>query len=232
MTIGDPSRLPVRASGDPFAESLRGFGPLGILAILVILAGNVIFVPLSAMLVLVWAWRSRTPWREIGYVRPRSWIVTLAVGIAFGSVFKLLMKAIVMPLFGAPPINQAFQYLVGNTAALPAALHAVIVGAGFGEETLFRGYMFERFGKIFGPGAWARTFIVLLTSGWFGLAHYSLQGLAGVQQATIVGLVYGTIFAVTGRIWMLVVAHAAFNVAAVALIYWNLESTVAHLVFK
>ena len=64
---------------DPIAGDLRGFGPLGILAIVIILAGNAVVAPLSAVLVLVWAWLSRTPWREIGYVRPRSWIVTLAI---------------------------------------------------------------------------------------------------------------------------------------------------------
>jgi membrane protease YdiL (CAAX protease family) len=26
----------------------------------------------------------------------------------------------------------------------------MIVGAGLGEETVFRGYLFERFGKLFG----------------------------------------------------------------------------------
>ncbi|HXN51685.1 MAG TPA: hypothetical protein VN943_07085 [Candidatus Acidoferrum sp.] len=40
------------------------------------------------------------------------------------------------------------------------------------------------------------------------------------------------IFAVTGRICMLMIAHAAFDVTAVAMIYWNLESKVAHLAFK
>jgi hypothetical protein len=36
----------------------------------------------------------------------------------------------------------------------------------------------------------------------------------------------------TGRIWMLIVAHAAFDLTALAMIYWNLESKIAHLVFK
>jgi membrane protease YdiL (CAAX protease family) len=108
----------------------------------------------------------------------------------------------------------------------------IIIGAGFGEETVFRGYMFERFGKLFGSGVCARTLVVLLTSVWFGLAHYPVQGLAGVEQATIVGLVFGTIFTVTGRIWMLMFAHAAFDLTALAIIYWNLESDVAHLIFK
>jgi membrane protease YdiL (CAAX protease family) len=219
--------------GDRLAAGLRGFGPLGILAILVIvLAGVFPFVPLSAILVLVWARWSRTPWREIGYVRPKSWTRDLAIGVAFGIAFKFLMKAIVMPLLGAEPINQAFHYLAGNRAALPGAVYTMIVRAGFGEETVFRGYLFERFGKLFGSSVRAKTLIVLLTAGWFGLAHLSQQGLAGVEQGTIVGLVFGTIFAVTGRIWMLMFAHAAFDLTALATIYWNLESDVAHLIFK
>ena len=243
MMASDPSKsreqvlelpgetLAVAPSDDDFAEGLRGFGPLGILAILLILVGNGLFAPLSAILVLAWAWRSHTPWREIGYVRPRSWIGTLVVGIVFGIAFKLLMKAIVMPLLGAPPINQTFHYLAGNTAALPGAIYTMIVVAGFGEETVFRGFMFERFGKLFGTGVWARALIVLLTSVWFGLDHYFLQGLPGVEQATIFGLVFGTIFAVTGRIWMLIIAHAAFDLTALAIIYWNLESKVAQMIF-
>ena len=85
---------------DPVAASLRGFGPLGLLAIFLIVLTSV-FKPLSAILVLVWAWRSHTPWREIGYVRPKSWLGSLAVGIVFGCAFKLFMKVIVMPLLGA-----------------------------------------------------------------------------------------------------------------------------------
>ncbi len=217
---------------DHVAAKLRGFGPLGILAILAIAAGNFVVLPLSAILVLLWARRSHTPWREIGYVRPRSWIRTIAVGSAFGIAFKFLMKAIVMPLLGAEPINQAYHYLAGNRAALPGILYAVTIGAGFGEETVFRGYMFERLGKLFGAGSWTKPLIVLLAAVWFGAVHYPVQGLAGVQQATIVGLVFGTIFAVTGRIVMLMFAHAAFDLTAVAIIYWSLESDVAHLVFK
>jgi membrane protease YdiL (CAAX protease family) len=181
---------------------------------------------------LLWAQRSRTPWHEIGYVRPQSWVRSLVIGVLFGSTFKLLMKIIVMPLLGADPINQAYHYLAGNTAALPAMLFAVIVGAGWGEETLFRGYLFERLGKLLGSGAWAKTFVVLLTAVFFGLAHYPVQGLAGVQQATVFGLVFGTIFARSGRLWMLMCAHAGFDLTALAIIYWDLEYQVAHLIFK
>jgi membrane protease YdiL (CAAX protease family) len=142
------------------------------------------------------------------------------------------MKAIVMPLFGAPPINQAYHYLAGNTAAIPGMIFVLIVVAGFGEETLFRGYMFERLAKLFRAGAWAKVLIVLITSVWFALEHYSVQGLPGVEQAVITGLVFGTIFTVTGRIFMLMVAHATFDLTALAMIYWDVEFEVAHLLFK
>lgn len=217
---------------DRVAAALRGFGPLGILAILLILSGNFLFAPLSAILVLAWVRLSRTPWRKIGYVRPKSWIGSLAIGIAFGCVFKLLMKAIVMPLLGADPINQAYHYLAGNTAALPGMILTLIIVAGFGEETVYRGWMFERLGKLFGPSGLARTSIVLLTSIVFGLAHYSVQGLAGTEQAIITGLVFGTIFAVTRRIFLVMVAHAAFDLMALAIIYWDIETDVAHFIFK
>ena len=216
---------------DPVATQLRRFGPLGVLSIVVIVLTSVV-KPLGGLLVLLWAWRSHTPWRDIGYVRPRSWIGSLAVGVVFGCVFKLLMKAIVMPLLGAPEMNSAYHYVIGNRAALPGLVFTMIVGAGFGEETIFRGFLFERLGKLFGTGASAKVLIVLLTSAVFALGHYANLGIPGVEQAMITGLVFGAIFAVTGRIWMVMCAHAAFDLMAVAIIYWNLEAAVAHLVFK
>jgi membrane protease YdiL (CAAX protease family) len=187
---------------------------------------------LRGVLVLLWAWWSHTPWPEIGYRRPRSWLSTVVLGTLFGIASKLVMKAIVMPLFGAPPMNSTYHFLVGNVAALPAMLFVMIFVAGFGEETVFRGYLFERLGTLLGKGAGARTAIVLFTSALFGLLHYPDQGLAGLEQAMIMGAVYGTIFTCTGELWTVMVVHAAFDLAAVAIIFWNVESEFAHLVFR
>ena len=188
--------------------------------------------PLSAVLVLVWTGLSRTPWSEIGYVRPKSWIRDLVIGIASGIVFKIVMKVIVMPLLGANPINQAYHYLVGNPAALPGAVWTMIVVAGFGEETVFRGYLFERLGKLLGRSVAAKIVTVLIGAALFGSLHYFEQGVAGAQQAMITGVVFGTVYAIIGRIWVPMCAHAAFDLTAVAIIYWNLEFAVAHLFFK
>lgn len=184
------------------------------------------------MLVLVWAKQSGTPWRDIGYVRPKSWIAGLIIGIVGGAAFKFAMKAIVMPLLGADPVNQTYRYLAGNRAAIPATLFLFIVGAGFGEETVLRGFLFERLGRLVGHGTGSKILIVVLTSALFALLHYPDQGLAGAEQAIFTGLVFGTIFAVTGRLWTVMCLHVAFDLTAYAMIYWNLETSVAHLVFK
>jgi len=108
----------------------------------------------------------------------------------------------------------------------------VIVGAGFGEETVFRGFLFERSRAWFGAGKAALAATVLVSSVWFAAVHIPDQGLYGAVQAGIVGLVFGTIFAVTRKLWPLIVAHAAFDVAAVFIIYLDLEERVAHFFFR
>ena len=212
---------------DRFAAALRGFGPVGLTAILVIALGNFLFIPLSALLVLAWAWRSGTPWRDLGLARPRNWAATILGGLLLGAAFKLAMKALVMPLLGAPAINAAYHHLAGNSAALPGMLYLILVGAAFGEELLFRGFLFERLGRLLGPAPLAKAAIVLVTALLFGLAHIPEQGVPGMEQALIVGLVFGAVYAATGRLWLPIAAHAGFDLAALAIIYWDVETKVA-----
>jgi membrane protease YdiL (CAAX protease family) len=205
---------------------MRGFGPLGLLAILVILAAGVFAGPLgAALLVLLWRWLSKTPWAELGYVRPS--LKSILIAIPAGILFKLAMKSVVMPLLGADPVNHAYHFLAGNKAAIPGMLFTLIVVAGFGEETFYRGWMFERLGKLAGNIA-----ALLISTTLFAAAHYSVQGVAGTEQAAITGLVFGAIFLRTRSIVPLMVAHAAFDLAAYALIYWNYETIVAGIFFK
>ena len=156
---------------------------------------------------------------------------SLAIGLVLGSALKFVMKAVVMPLLGADPINRAYHDLAGNGPMLPAAVWAMLV-AGFAEETVFRGYLFERLGRLLGSGVGAKSLIVLVTTVLFALVHYPDQGLPGVEQAVFTGLVFGTLFAATGRIGLVMCAHAAFDLTALTFIYWDVETEVAHLIFK
>jgi membrane protease YdiL (CAAX protease family) len=216
---------------DQLASRLRGFGPLGIFAIICIFYATWYAPPLAFLMVLVWTRLSHTPWREIGFARPKSWKRDLVIGLVLGCALNLVLKAVAMPLLGADPINHAYHYAVGNRAAIPGILLTILL-AGVGEETVFRGYLFERMSKLFGPGVAAKALIVLLTSVWFGMNHYVLMGIAGFENAAIAGLVFGTIYAVQKRLWLLISAHLAADSVAFAIIYFGLETKVAHWVFK
>jgi len=211
------------------AQSLRRFGPVGIIAIIVIVLSGSIF---GAALVLLWAVLSGTPWSDLGFARPRRGAIDLVVAFVAGVLFKLLMKAVVMPLLGFGPVNESYHYLVGNTAALPGMFFAVIVGAGFGEELVWRSFLFERLRALLGARRYVTLIIVVVTSVFFGLVHYRDQGVPGVVQATITGLVFGTTYARLKTIWPVMVAHAAFDIAAVLIIYWNLEVPIGRLLVR
>jgi membrane protease YdiL (CAAX protease family) len=187
---------------------------------------------LGALLVLVWASWTKKPLRELGFARPRSWAWTIAAGVVAGVAFKLLMKSVVMPLLGAPPINQAYSFLTGNSAALPGMTFSILLGAGFGEETLYRGFLFDRLGKWFGGGRGATITTVLLTSLLFAVVHYPVQELPGTQQAFIVGLAMGALYARTRSLWLPMIIHVAFDLTALWIIYRDLERTVASWFFR
>jgi len=227
------SAPPVSGAND-FAAALRAFGLVGLAAVLVILTALFFVGPLAAaLLVIGWAWWSQTPWQAIGYARPASWLRGLAVGILLGIALKLLLKAMVMPLLGAPAGNPVYHYLAGNpAAALQFAVFNILIGAAWAEETVYRGWMFERLGRAPGPTHAATVAIVVFTAAVFAFSHYLEQGPPGVEQAIFTGLAFGTMYALTGSIWMPLCAHAAYDLTAVALIYFGLEAQVARLFFQ
>ena len=224
-----PSGTP--ATDRTFSGRLRGAGLLGWLSFLVVVAGSLVTAFLGALLAIGWAALSGTPWRDLGFVRPRNWALTIAAGVTLGIAFKLAMKSVVMPLLGAPPMNQTFQFLAGDRSAFHQLLPEILFAAGFGEEVLFRGYLFDRLGRFIGRGAMATVATVLITSVLFAAAHWVNQGTPGVQQGLVTGLVFGAIYARTRALPLLMIMHASFDLTAAWLIYHRLETTVAHGVF-
>lgn len=184
---------------------------------------------LAALLVVAWAWYTKLPWARLGFVRPRSWARTLALGVATGVALKLLMKVAVMPLLGADPRNAAYQHLVGNASALPGILFTVIVIAGLGEEVFWRGFLFDRLRLLGAKRAGAST--IAVTSALFALAHLADQGRFGAGQALLTGIAFGTAYRLAGNLWLPIAMHIAFDVTAVAIIYLDLESAAATLLF-
>ena len=207
---------------------LREVGPLGIAAAILIVAANLTIAPLGAIIVLAWRWIVGVSWRDLGFRAPRSWILTLIIGFAGGILFKLLMKALVIPLLGGPDINVAYHFVEGNRPALIQMILTSVIAGGFGEEILYRGFLFERLERALGKSAASKIAIVLLTTALFASIHIPEQGPYGAVQAAFTGLTFATVYAVTRSLWLPIILHAAFDVTAVVMIYLGMESAVAH----
>ena len=207
---------------------LREVGPLGIAAAILIVAANLTIAPLGAIIVLAWRWIVGVSWRDLGFRAPRSWILTLIIGFAGGILFKLLMKALVIPLLGGPDINVAYHFVEGNRPAVIQMILTSVIAGGFGEEILYRGFLFERLERALGKSAASKIAIVLLTTALFASIHIPEQGPYGAVQAAFTGLTFATVYAVTRSLWLPIILHAAFDVTAVVMIYLGMESAVAH----
>ena len=94
----------------------------------------------------------------------------MVVGIVFGFAFKLLLKAVVMPLLGADPINHHFHLPGGQSRRDPRHAVSARDRRGLRRRTCCSAAIFfERLGQLLGTGARARVATLLLTSALFAL---------------------------------------------------------------
>jgi hypothetical protein len=64
------------------------------------------------------------------------------------------------------------------------------------------------------------------------LRKYDQSRVPGMEQALITGLSFGIIDSITKKIWIIMIAHAASELTALAMINWNWKTDVAHWLFK
>lgn len=204
---------------------------MGVLATLLVIAAAVV-PPFGGIAALVWARWSGTPLAALGLVRPASWAWAIVGGVVLGVALKLFTKAILLPALGAPATNPTYQQVVGN---VPLLLQLVVVSIVYGaifEEIFWRGFLFERLGTLWGTAFLPTIATVVITALAFAGAHFADQRLPGMEQALVTGLSFGALYAATGSLVPVMVAHAAYDLVAAAIIYLDLETTIAHLFFK
>ncbi len=90
-----------------------------------------------------------------------------------------------------------------------------VVGAPFFEELFFRGVLLRSLARLFGDiGGFVGPALAIIVSGvLFGLAHAESLQLLGLA---VFGIILSLVSYRTGRLGMNMVAHATFNLMAVA----------------
>ncbi len=172
----------------------------------------------GAGVLAVWRRGTGSVVRDLG-LRFR-WIDLLGVPIGIGGQF--LVALVYVPIashvhdfhkqFDAPS-----QRLTGGShgGAYAVIVICTVIGAPFFEELFFRGVLLRSLARLFGDiGGWVGPALAILLSGLlFGLAHAESLQLLGLA---LFGVILGLVSWRTGRLGMNMVAHAAFNLMALA----------------
>jgi membrane protease YdiL (CAAX protease family) len=170
-------------------------------------------------------WLRRVGWRGIGLARPASWVRTIALGVGVGVSLQVLSEYVTEPLITALTGHvedlSEFQTLVGNWKMALLYFGIVWTWAAFGEELTYRGYVLNRTADLLGRSRLGWLVGLLFVTGLFGFGH-SYQGLAGVLDTGIHGLILGTLYLASGRnLWTCVIAHGVADSVGIVLIYFG-----------
>ncbi len=155
---------------------------------------------------LVFAWISlrvrNLRWRTVGLTLFRDWKFTLLVGFGAGFLLEgfqlFISQPMLVKVLGKQPDLELFRALTGNWKTSLLFLALVWTVAAFGEEMVYRGYLMNRVADIFSRTrrAWIISLIVVHLG--FGLAH-AYQGITGILDEGIMGVLLGIVYLRTGR---------------------------------
>ncbi|MBX3458450.1 MAG: CPBP family intramembrane metalloprotease [Planctomycetes bacterium] len=106
------------------------------------------------------------------------------------------------------------EWILPRTPSQRRRWWLVSLHAGWGEELLYRGYVFGLL-LHFVP-VWAAA---LASSALFGFAHI-YQGLRGIVLTTVLGGVFFGLYWASGSLWVPILAHALYDIHAGELGYW------------
>ena len=156
---------------------------------------------------------------DIGLKRPQSWPRTIGIGVLLAAIF-----------FGAIYLSEKaglhrelsrFNSLQGNVnLTLTVALY-VLVGAGFYEEFVYRGFLMQSLAMFFGGSRGGWWIALVIQALLFGASH-AYQNPLGMLITGILGFLLGLVVLLTGRnLWAAIIAHGLFDASRTILFYFT-----------
>lgn len=159
----------------------------------------------------------RQTWRSLALTGIRQLDLLRALQ-AFGLMFVFNVFFMVLMYAIAPSLVKAHQERLSEVANLVtghapfAAVVATMLFVGFYEEVLARGFLLKRCQGLLG-GHWGP---VLMSAALFGLGHF-YQGMLGMLQTALMGIVFASLALKWQTLWPLILAHALLNTLSLAL---------------
>ena len=186
-------------------------------------ARGVIAVLLGAITALWLTVRRGGSLTKLGLTRPQRWWTVpfwvLGTFVAF-VLAQALVPQLLAPFFDLPPPDMSrYDFIRGNAPAALALALLLPITAAIPEEIVYRGFLMQQFGRLYGARPAATVLAVLSQALIFGLVHFQ-WGLGGIVMTSIMGVVWGTAFVLCGRnLWIVIMAHSAAHIALILQLY-------------
>jgi len=156
---------------------------------------------------------------DIGLKRPASWMQTLMIGIALAAIVFIAMY--LSEKAGFRRDLSKFKDVQGNLEIAVLGVFYALIGAGFYEEFMFRGFLMQGLAMLFGAsrGAWIAACVV--QGALFGIAH-TYQNPLGIVVTGTLGVLMGLLVLVSGRnLWPVIIGHGLFDASRFVLFYFQ-----------
>lgn len=144
----------------------------------------------------------------------------VALGLFCFYIFILIPG--VTKLTGVPIDYSFFKEITKDLKTFIISLILILIGSGFGEEIIFRGYFMRQFLKFFGKSKISIALSIVLITAFFGFMH-SGQGITGQIVTFVIGSLIALIFYLRKYdLWFVCSVHCFFNTIALTSIYFGL----------
>ncbi len=170
----------------------------------------------------LWFWQGR-PFGDLGLRFDWRWTfwAGLALAVAAGFVLSFIQQRLLASKEGRDRLLgqlKEISLFLPHTRDERNRFFLVGITAGVWEEALFRGFLLWYFSQWM--GIWAA---LALSSVFFGIAHL-YQGWKGFVRTGIVGLVFGSLYVLTGSLWVPMLLHAYVDINSGATVFEALRT--------
>src|SRR5437764_5054230 len=156
---------------------------------------------------------------DIGLKRPASWMCTLMIGIGLAAIVFIAMY--LSEKAGFRRDLSKFKDVQGNVELAVLGVFYALIGAGFYEEFMFRGFLMQGLAMFFGGSRGGWIVACVLQGALFGFAH-AYQNPLGIAITGTLGVLMGLLVLASGRnLWPVIIGHGLFDASRFVLFYFQ-----------
>jgi len=181
-----------------------------------------IVIIISILIITYWNDKSLS---EIGLKSNISFLKLIGIGLFLFLILEPVLDFVIQPmvnkLTGEIADYSSFQSIAGNFPKYSKYFLYILISAGFGEEILFRGFLFRQFKIILPEFKLKTTIIIVLSAILFSLPHL-YQGLSGLIMTFIFGVIFAVIYVKSNyNLWITIILHGLVDVMFITLAYYD-----------